>query len=90
MHHALCVVHSRDGRGLTTRKGNPMRFTIKQKLEHAIAEWDRRQRNHHAGAIALLRLDEVLAEHEGGKPLEQAIRDGFSDRLLDRLLKVIQ
>lgn len=61
----------------------------KQALERAICQWDKRQHNHHAGAIALLRLDEVLAEVAAGKPLRQAIVDGFNDRLRDRLLKAI-
>jgi hypothetical protein len=39
---------------------------LRMKLESAIARWDRPQRNPHAGAIALLRLDEALAETAAG------------------------
>jgi hypothetical protein len=65
-------------------------MTLKQRLEHEIAVWDRGNKNHHAGAIALLRLDEVLAEYDAGRPLIEAITDGFDDRLRDRLLKAIE
>lgn len=57
----------------------------KATLERAIAQWDRRQRNPHAGAIALQRLDEAWAEYEGGKPLARALYDNFNDRLLTAL-----
>lgn len=59
---------------------------LKRRFEHAIALWDRGNRNHHAGAIALLRLDDCMAEIVTGKDVEQALRDNFNDRLLDRLL----
>ena len=58
---------------------------MKSRLEAAIAQWDRRQKNHHAGAIALLRLDEALAEVSTGKSLARALYDNFNDRLLTAL-----
>ena len=66
------------------------RAQLQYKLEHAIAVWDRRQRNPHAGAIALLRLDDMLAEVDAGKPIEQAVADNFNDRLLTALQKAIE
>ena len=63
---------------------------IRMKLEHAIAEWDRRQRNHHAGAIALSRLDDVLAEHKAtGRDLRTLIRENFNDQMLTRMLAAL-
>ena len=32
-------------------------ISLEEKLVHAITQWDRKQRNPHAGAIALRRLD---------------------------------
>ena len=60
-------------------------MTDKRSLESAIAQWDKRQKNHHAGAIALLRLDEALAEVAAGKSLARALYDNFNDRLLTAL-----
>jgi hypothetical protein len=60
-------------------------MNLRIKLESAIARWDRRQRNPHAGAIALLRLDEALAETAAGKSLARALYDNFNDRLLTAL-----
>lgn len=60
---------------------------IKTKLESAIAQWDKRQRNHHVGALALQRLDEALAEVAAGKSLARALHDNFNDRLLTALEK---
>jgi hypothetical protein len=57
------------------------------KLESAIAQWDRRQRNPHAGAIALQRLDQALTEVRDGKSLARALYDNFNDRLLTALEK---
>jgi hypothetical protein len=54
----------------------------RSKLTSAIARWDRRQRNPHAGAIALQRLDEALEEIAAGKSLARALYDNFNDRLL--------
>ena len=48
---------------------------LKYKLESAIAQWDRRQKNHHAGAITLLRLDDTLIEIAAGKSLARALYD---------------
>ena len=58
---------------------------LRMKLESAIARWDRPQRNPHAGALALLRLDEALAEIAAGKSLARALYDNFNDRLLTAL-----
>ena len=58
---------------------------LRNKLESALARWDRRQRNPHAGALALLRLDEALAEIAAGKSLARALYDNFNDRLLTAL-----
>lgn len=58
---------------------------IRTKLEAAISRWDRRQRNPHAGALALLRLDEALLEVDAGKSLARALYDNFNDRLLTAL-----
>jgi hypothetical protein len=60
---------------------------LKQKLESAVAQWDRRQRNPHAGAVALRRLDDALAEVSAGKSLARALYDNFNDRLLTALEK---
>ena len=60
---------------------------LKQRLESTIAQWDRRQRNRSAGAIALLRLDEALQEVTDGKSLARALYDNFNDRLLTALEK---
>lgn len=57
---------------------SPMRM----RLEHAIAQWDQRQRNPNAGAIALMRLDDAIAEIVAGKSVPQALYDNFNDRLL--------
>ena len=63
-------------------------MALRSKLFAAVTAWDKRNgRNHHAGAIALQRLDEVLAEHEAGKPLADALADNFNDRLLAMLQK---
>jgi hypothetical protein len=44
------------------KAGEPIAPTVaKAELETVIARWDRRQRNHHAGALALLALDEATA-----------------------------
>lgn len=62
---------------------------LKRTLETVIARWDRRNKSHHAGAIALLRLDEVMAEIDAGRPVREALMDGFNDRLLDMMLAAI-
>lgn len=62
-----------------------MTVDLKAKLESAIAQWDRRQRNPSAGALALSRLDETLAEVANGKSVARALYDNFNDRLLTRL-----
>jgi hypothetical protein len=59
---------------------------LQRRLESAIARWDRRNKNHHAGAIALLRLDEAMAAIEAGADISATLRDCFNDRLLTMLL----
>lgn len=59
--------------------------TLKRKLEHAVAVWDRKQSNPFAGAIALRRLDDALADHAAGYSLARALYDNFNDRLLTEL-----
>jgi hypothetical protein len=55
------------------RRSIPDVTALRATLEYAIAQWDRRQRNPHAGAIALQRLDKALVEHEAGKSLAHAL-----------------
>ncbi len=58
---------------------------LRDKLSSAIAKWDKRQKNPHACAIALLRLDDALEEISAGKSLARALYDNFNDRLLTAL-----
>jgi hypothetical protein len=60
---------------------------LKRRLETVIARWDRRNNSHHAGAMALLRLDEAMAEIEVGADVTAALSDCFNDRLLVMLLR---
>jgi len=60
---------------------------LRLAFERAIARWDRRNRNPHAGALALLRLDEAMAEIEQGGDVLAVLRDCFNDRLLTALEK---
>ena len=60
---------------------------LKRTFETAIARWDRRNRNPHAGALALLRLDEAMAEIAAGRDVLETLRDSFNDRLLTALEK---
>ena len=62
-------------------------MTLARTLEHAIAQWAKRQHNSHAGAIALLRLDVALDEISVGKSVARALYDNFNDRLLTALEK---
>jgi hypothetical protein len=67
------------------------RKVTKAELETVIARWDRRQRNPHAGALALLALDEAWeASSYGSGPeaLSLLLPRYFNDRLLDMLMKV--
>ena len=63
-----------------------MTMQLRRRLESAIAKWDRRNKSPHAGAVALLRLDEVMKEIEAGRDAREALCDGFNDRLLNALL----
>ena len=60
----------------------------RDKLVHAIALWDKRQRNPYASGIALIALDAAMDEVGTGKStLAQALYDHFNDRLLTWLEK---
>jgi hypothetical protein len=68
----------------------PRARVTKADLETIIARWDRRQRNHHAGALALLALDEAWEASSYGKGAEALsllLPRYFNDRLLDMLMK---
>ena len=73
------------------KAGEPIAPTVtKADLETVIARWDRRQRNHHAGALALLALDEAWEASSYGKGAEALsllLPRYFNDRLLDMLMK---
>lgn len=60
---------------------------LRNKLEIAIAQWDKKQRNPNAGGIALLRLDETIDEIAKGTSVARALYDAFNDRLLTALEK---
>lgn len=60
---------------------------LRIKLEHAICVWDRKQKNFYAGALALQRLDSVMAEIADGTSVARALYDGFNDRLCTALEK---
>jgi hypothetical protein len=65
-------------------------MVTKADLETVIARWDRRQRDHHAGALALLALDEAWEASSYGKGAEALsllLPRYFNDRLLDMLMK---
>jgi hypothetical protein len=67
-------------------------IALRRALFHAVTEWDRRcnRRNHHAGAIALGRLQEAMSEIEAGRPVIETLRDCFNDRLLAYLEKAVE
>ena len=63
-------------------------------LEQAVTRYDmaqstKRHYNHYALAIYLQRADEVMVEVAKGKPLRDAIIDGFTDRLRAYELKAM-
>ena len=67
---------------------------IRDKLISAATAFDRKQstkRGHNPYALAIYfeRIDLVCKEIDGGKPIRQALLDGFNDRLLDHLLKSV-
>ncbi len=66
-------------------QANLTRAQIFSIASQVILRWAECQPNQHAAALALLRLDDTLDEIERGKPLGQALRDNFNDRLLTRL-----
>ena len=62
-------------------------MTLRNKLVHEIAKWDRRNSNPYAGAIALRALDRAFGEIETGASVARALYDNFNDRLLTHLEK---
>lgn len=69
-------------------------MNIKDKLIHALTEYDRKQSkrrayNPHALGIYFNRLDEVCADIDRGASVRQALLNGFNDRLLDVCLKAV-
>jgi len=58
---------------------------LRLRLTKAIARWDAHNKSPHAGALALLRMDEALEAHAAGAPLRDALRERFNDRLLAAL-----
>jgi hypothetical protein len=62
-------------------------IALKRRLETVIARWDRHNKSHHAGAIALLRLDEAMLTIEAGADVIATLADCFNDRLLVMLLR---
>lgn len=68
--------------------------TIKYALIHAATMYDVKQStkrgyNRYAIGQYLNRIDEVLADIDAGATPRQALIAGFSDRLLDHLLRAI-
>ena len=64
-----------------------MQPATKAKLASAICQWQAKQRNTHAGAIALQALDRAEEAMQAGATLAQALYDHFNDRLLTKLEK---
>ena len=67
-------------------------MNINDKMVHAVTEWDRKQitkrgYNPYALGIYLQRVDEVSKDIEKGTDPRKAIAAGFSDRLVDFILK---
>ena len=75
-----------------------MTMTLKQKLDHAVTEYDRKQYakslkskhgyyNHYALGIYLGRVDDCCQVIEAGADIRKTLEDNFNDRLLDCVLK---
>ena len=69
-------------------------MTLKDQLLSAATAYDRRQStrrgyNPHALGIYFERIDEVCADVQRGASVRRALCAGFSDRLLDHLLKAV-
>lgn len=68
--------------------------TIKDKLIHAVTQYDRKQStkrgyNPHALGIYFEWIDEVCADIERGAPIRESVMAGFNDRLLDVCLRAL-
>lgn len=71
-----------------------MTMTDRDKLIHAVTDYDRKQRNkagYNPNALGqyFLAVDEAIAVSKRNKPLQEALADYFNDRLLDVCLKAI-
>jgi len=70
-------------------------MSTKEALIHAATQYDRRQSkkrcyNHYALAHYMLRIDDVMSDHEKtGRPIEDVPRENFNDRMLDALIKAV-
>lgn len=69
-------------------------MTLRDKLIHAATEYDRKQStkrhyNPYALGAYFERIDEVCADIKSGKPMREALLDGFNDRLLTIMLKAV-
>lgn len=69
-------------------------MTMRDKLVHAVTEWDRKQSakrhyNPYGLGIMLERVDEVASIIERGGDARTEIMAGFNDRLLDHLLRSV-
>ncbi len=69
-------------------------MTMRDKLVHAVTEWDRKQStkrhyNPYGLGIMLERVDEVAYAIESGRDARIEIIAGFNDRLLDHVLRSV-
>ena len=75
-----------------------MTMTLKEKLNHAVKEYDRKQYkkslqskrgyyNEYALGIYLGRVDDCCQVIEAGADIRKTLEDNFNDRLLDCVLK---
>lgn len=76
----------------------PNHEALKRDLEHAVTRYDRRQANNvrnrsynpNALAIYLRRVDDIVADVEGGMDWRDAVTKGFTDRLRDFVLSYME
>jgi hypothetical protein len=69
-------------------------MSIKDKLLHAVTEWDRRaskRKGYNPFALGLMfeAVDRTSAAIEGGATVRVALVANFNDRLLDHCLKAV-
>ena len=80
-----------------------MTMTIKQKLEHAVTQYDRKQYekylnekylkskrgyyNYYALGLYLIRVDDCCKAIEGGADIHKTLEDNFTGKLLEWVLK---